>query len=112
MDLAPGTEMMWSNPSERRKNLYNRYFSQCVMIPRDKRSQMKQMAEWCTKEYGTPRTGNILEEAMDGWVALREGSWSITVEYSPYDRDSDYEAQHYFWFNDEESRQVFVLTWF
>lgn len=85
-----------------RPDLIRWVLEHCVHVPhREDPGDLYRMTQWCEKNVGKCRPGNILDEARTGWLDYHEGEWCDI-----YDND-----QLLLWFCCEDDRALFTLTW-
>jgi len=76
----------------------------CVEIPPEKMDKLHLMKEWCRDQFDEPRGGNILVEALEGYIDYFDGYWEDFV----HELDN---SQYLFWFDRKQHRALFILTW-
>jgi hypothetical protein len=76
----------------------------CVEIPPEKMDKLHLMREWCQHLLDEPRGGNILFEALEGYIDYFDGEWEDFVN----ELDN---SQYLFWFDKKQHRTLFTLTW-
>lgn len=76
----------------------------CVEIPPEKMDKLHLMREWCQDRFDEARAGNILFEALEGYIDYFDGEWEDFVN----ELDN---SQYLFWFGNKQHRALFTLTW-
>lgn len=88
-----------------RPDLVTWVVSTCVTLPDCWPLENDTMYEWLESRFGESRPGNILQEALDGWIDYFDGDWQVL--WNPFDWKEDL----IIWFARKEDLTEFVLTW-
>jgi hypothetical protein len=90
-----------------RKDLLTYVFAHCVSIEQDilNSAKLQDMQAWCEKELCEERAGNIIQEAMWGWLDYFEGDWCFIYD------DLHDNGDWVFWFANKSDMTRFQLTW-
>ena len=91
-----------------RKDLLQYVFAHCVCISEltaNTSRKVDEMQAWCEQELGENRAGNIIHEAILGWLDYFEGDWCYIYD------DLHDNGDWVFWFARERDMMKFILTW-
>ena len=88
-----------------RPDLITWVFDHCVNIPEHRLQDLINMECWCERELGDQRPGNIIGEAMDGWLDFHEGDWCII-------HDILHRNGNVVWFSSKSDMVRFQMSWF
>lgn len=87
-----------------RPDLIKWVFDHCVNIPEHMVEDLINMEYWCERELGDQRQGNIIWEAMDGWLDFHEGDWCIV-------HDLLHANGSVIWFSSKSHMVRFQMSW-
>ena len=97
----------YCSDSERAARLVAAIKNQCVIVTRDKMSDILRLDSeqciktWCIKTFGEPRQCHPMYEAEEGWIDYIEGDWASDTIDDGYS----------YWFARKQDRALFKLTW-
>ena len=77
----------------------------CVTLPHRAPGYVEKISLWCEKRWGEQRAGNILHEAMEGWIDYFDGDWQIA--FNPWCASDEL----IIWVSDKNKLVEFALTW-
>lgn len=60
---------------------------------------------WCEHRFGEQRPGDIMQEALEGWLDYFDGDWQLM--YDPWSSN----RQFVIWFANKSDLTQFQLTW-
>ena len=91
-----------------RKDLLRYVLAHCVCIGEltaNNSARVREMQAWCEREFGESRDGNIISEAMEGWLDYFDGDWCYIYD------DLHNTGDWVFWFSRTSDKVQFELTW-
>lgn len=86
-------------------NLIECVTRECVPLRHQTPEFFEQVKTWCHARWGEPRPGNILTEAMEGYIDYFDGDWQIL--FNPMSEH----AEWWIWLGNRNDRTEFQLIW-
>lgn len=77
----------------------------CVCLREQTPAYLEQVSTWCEDRFGESRAGNILQEALEGWIDYFDGDWQLI--FNPFVATE----QLVIWFANRNDLVEFSMLW-